>query len=227
MRAGAAEPLLVDLLAGDALDHIRTGDEYPAGGCHDDQICERWTVGCAASRGTDDDGDLWHPTRSPDHGGEHLADPVQRRDALGELRPTGVPYADNGPPFPYREVDRRHDGGASLHAHRPGHDRAVGAVGDDRLAVDAPAHGVYPVAVRCARRAVQADHRPGVQQLRQAHLGVAMVPLVVARQRLGCRRGHGRSCEVCGTGRIFRALPAALRSARLGANLAIHQATRA
>ena len=89
-----AELLHVDVLAGHRPDDVRTGDEHPAGRAHDHQVGQRRAVGGAAGRGAEHHGDLRHPAGGAHHRREHLADRVQRRDALGQPGAAGVPDAD-------------------------------------------------------------------------------------------------------------------------------------
>ena len=59
--AGTAERFHVDLLTGDAADHVWTGYEHPAIRRHDHDIGERGAVGGAACREAEYHGDLRDP----------------------------------------------------------------------------------------------------------------------------------------------------------------------
>ena len=130
VRRRAAERLHVDLLAGHRLDHVRSGDEDPAVRRHDHDVGQRRPVGGAAGGRAEHDGDLRDPAGGPDHRGEHLADAVQRLDALGQPGAAGVPQADHRDALADRRVDRVDDVPAALVAHRAAHPGAVGAERD-------------------------------------------------------------------------------------------------
>ena len=202
MRLGAAEALHVDLLAGDAADHLGAGDEDPAGAAHDHDVGQRRAVRGAAGRRAEHDGDLRHPTGGPHHGREDLAHRVERDHTLGEAGAAGVPQADHRHPLPYREVDRLDDVLAALGAHRAAHPGGVGGERDHRRAVDLTA-GAQHAGVVAARDRAQ---RAPVEQGPQAHLGVAIVdrglvgrvggdghgvPPVVGRAAVVCSRSLG------------------------------------
>ena len=101
----------------------------------------------------DDDGDLRDLARGAGHDGEHLADRMERDDALGEAGAAGVPDAEDGHTgdqcplighrdrlaavFAHRTTldggvrDERHDRSATHLAGRAQH--AAGVLGSDQL----------------------------------------------------------------------------------------------
>ena len=165
MRLGAAEALHVDLLAGDAADHLGAGDEDPAGAAHDHDVGQRRAVRGAAGRRAEHHRDLRHPAGGPDHRREDLADRVERDHALGEPGAAGVPQADHRHPLADREVDRVDDVPAALGAHRAAHPGGVGGERDHRRAVDLararPARRSRPRPRDQAQRAAVEQRRAG------------------------------------------------------------------
>lgn len=78
VRLRATEGDHVDVLAGDAADHVGAGHEDLALRGHHDDVGQRRAVGRAADRETDDDRDLRDVTGGADHRLEDQAHRVQR-----------------------------------------------------------------------------------------------------------------------------------------------------
>ena len=165
----AAERLHVDLLAGHRLDDVRSGDEDPAVRRHDHDVGQRRPVGRAAGGRAEHHGDLRNPPGGADDRGEHLADPVERLDALGQSGAAGMPQPDDRDALADRHVDGVDDVPAALVAHRTAHPGAVGAEGDHLGAVDPAADRPHPGGVG----GVQPGQGALVEQRRQPHLGFA------------------------------------------------------
>ncbi len=179
MRLGAAEPLHVDLFAGDAADHLGAGHEDPAGLAHDHDVGQRRPVRGAAGRRAEHDRDLRHPAGRAHHRGEHLPDAVQRDYALGQPRAAGVPEADHRHALAYRRVDRVHDVLAALDAHGAAHAGGVGGERDRRRAVDFAPRVQHAGGVARGEQAQAA----AVEEGPQPQLRIAMVD----RGQLGVR----------------------------------------
>jgi hypothetical protein len=171
VRLGAAEALHVDLLAGDAADHLGPGHEDPAGAAHHDDVGQRRPVGGTAGRGAEHDGDLRHPARRADHGREDLPDRVERDHALGQPGAAGVPQAEHRHALADRGVDRVHDVLAALGAQRPTHPGRVGGEGDHRGGVDLATGVEHPGVVTGSDQA----QRAVVEERPQARLRIPVV----------------------------------------------------
>ncbi len=181
----AAQPLHVDLLAGDTADDLRAGHEDPAGRTHDHDVGQRRAVGRPAGRGTEHHRDLRYPPGRPHHRGEHLPDGVECFHPFGQPGPAAVPQPDDRHAFTDGGVDRVDDAPAALQAHRAAHDGGVGGVGDHRTALDRAAGGEHPAAVVLG----QEGHRVGVEQRGEPHLGIPDVASLLGG-RGGRESGH-------------------------------------
>ena len=144
---GAAERRHVDVLAGDAADHVRPGDEHPALRRHHDDVGQRGPVGGPAGGEADHHRDLRDVARRPDHRLEHQPDRVQRLHTLGQPRPAGVPDTDDRALLLDGGVVGIDDVPAALHTHGAAHDGAVGAERDGAHAVDRARRGQHARAV--------------------------------------------------------------------------------
>ena len=180
VRHRPAEVLHVDLLAGDRLDHIRPGDEDPAVRRHDHDVGQRRAVGGAAGRSAEHHGDLRHPAGRPDHGGEDMADAVQRLDALGQPGTAGMPQPDDRRALPHGGLDGVDDVPAALMSHGAAHPGAVRAEGDDLGPVDPAANGQHTGGVG----GMQRGHRIRVHQRGEPDLGFPWIDRPRAELRL-------------------------------------------
>ncbi len=96
VNAGATEVLGVDVLAGDGLHHLRTGEEHVAGALgHEDEVGEGRGVNGTTGAGAHDGGNLGNHTRSEDVALEDLTVTGQSRDAFLNAGATGVVHADD------------------------------------------------------------------------------------------------------------------------------------
>ena len=187
VRLRTAEALHVDVLAGDAADHLRTGDEDATVTAHDHDVGQRRAVRRATGGRAEHDRDLRHPTRGPHHRREHDPDTVEGQHALRQPSAAGVPQTQHRYAFAHGHVDRVDDVAATLDAHGTAHLRAVGGVRDRRRTVDLALRAQHARAVALHRQ----TQRAPVEQVAQAKLGVAIVGGVVGGRggRLG--GGHG------------------------------------
>ncbi len=181
VRLGAAEPLHVDVLAGDRADDLRTGDEDAAGRAEDDDVGERRSVGGAAGCGAEHHGDLRHLARGARHGGEDAADGVEAGDALAQARAAGVPQADDGGRVGERAVVGGDDGAAAGVAHGAALHRRIGGEGDHVRAVGAADRGQH-AAVVLGR---DGGELAVVEERGQAYAGRTGVELRFGGRRLG------------------------------------------
>jgi hypothetical protein len=145
-----AEAAGVDVLAGDGLHDPRPGEEHVGVVGHHDEVHQRRRVGRPAGAGPEDQCDLRDPPRGRDVGAEHLAVPVQRRDALLDAGPTGVVDPDDRDAALGGLLDRPGDlVGVGL-AERAAEHAPVLRVHVDRLPRDRPGTGDHAVGVGAA-----------------------------------------------------------------------------
>ena len=180
----AAEGGHVDVLAGDAADHVGSGDEHPALGRHDDDVGQCRAVGGATRGEADDDGDLRDVARCADHRLEDQADGVQGLDALGQPGAAGMPDADDRALLLDGGVVGVDDVGAALHTHRAAHHGAVGAERDGAHPVDGAGRGQHARAVPL----VQQLDAAVVEEGGQPQQGIAGIKRLV--DRVGGHRRH-------------------------------------
>ena len=95
VRLGAAEPLHVDVLAGDAAHHVGAGDEDPALVGQDHQVGQRRAVRGAAGGRAEHHRDLRHLADARVIAAKIGADRVQALDALAQPGAAGVPQPDD------------------------------------------------------------------------------------------------------------------------------------
>ena len=180
VRLRAAEPLHVDVLAGDGADDLGTGDEDAPGRAEDDDVGERRSVGGAAGGGAEHHGDLRHLAGGARHRGEHAAHGVEAGDALAQARAAGVPQADDGCRVGEGAVVGGDDRAAAGVAHGPALHGRVGGEGDDVRAVRAADGGEHAAVVLRRDRGELAV----VEERGQAHAGRAGVELGLGGRRL-------------------------------------------
>ena len=212
VRLGAAEALHVDVLAGDGTDDVGAGDEDSAGGTHDDDVGERRAVGGATRGGTEHDRDLWDAAGRPGHDGEHLADRVQGQDPLAQPRAAGVPEPDHRAVVCEGAGVRGQDDLAACGAHGAALDRRVGRERDGRRALDTTDAGEHAAVVLGG----DDRERPGVEQRRHAHLGVARVDHDRFSGESGGRVGRGHQAVRKTRATLWPPKPNELLSAAIG-----------
>jgi hypothetical protein len=185
VRFGTAEAFHVDLLAGDAADHLGPGHEDPAGLAHDHDVGQRRPVRRTAGGRAEHHGDLRYAPRGAHHRREHLTDGVERDHPLGQPRTAGVPEAEHRHPLAHGGVDRVDDVPAPLDAQRAAHPGGVGGERDRRRAVDLAAPPRHPRVVPGGDQAQGA----AVEERPQAHLRITLIDDRPVGRRGG--RGHG------------------------------------
>ncbi len=147
--ARAAEVLHRDVLAGDGLDHVGTGDEHRRGLVdHDREVGDRGGVDVPAGAVAHDQADLRDDAGGVDVAAEDLAVEAQRDDALLDAGAGSLVDADDRAAGAHRQV---HDLGDLLAvdlAERAAEDGEVLAEDADHAAVDLAVAGHHAVAVR-------------------------------------------------------------------------------
>ena len=105
VRHGAAQLLLGDVLVGDGLDHVGTGDEHVAGLVHhEDEIGDGGRVDGAAGARAHDGGDLRDDAAGERVAQEDIGVAGEREHALLDARAAGIVQADDGRAGLQREV---------------------------------------------------------------------------------------------------------------------------
>ena len=149
MRAGAAEVLHRDVLAGDRLDHVGAGDEHRRGLVdHDREVGDRGGVDVAARAVAHDHRDLRDDTGGVHVAAEDLAVEAERDDALLDPRAGALVDADDRAAGLDGEVHHLGDLLAVDLAQRAAEDREVLGEHAHLTAVDGAVAGDHAVAVR-------------------------------------------------------------------------------
>ena len=162
--AGAAELLDADVLAGDGLDDVGTGDEHVRGLVdHDGEVGDGGGVDGATGARAHDERDLRDDPGRVDVAAEDLAVEPERDHTLLDARATGVVEPDDGAADLHREVHDLGDLLAEDLAERPAEDGEVLREDRDGAPVDGAVAGDDAVAVGPVRVLAEGDRAvPGV-----------------------------------------------------------------
>ncbi|SLC95132.1 Uncharacterised protein [Mycobacteroides abscessus subsp. massiliense] len=160
---GATQGGHVDVLTGDAADHVGPGDEHAALRRHDDDVGQGRAVCRAAGGEAHDHRDLGDVARGPDHGLEDQPHGVQGLHTLGQPRTAGVPDTHDGALLLDGGVVGVDDVAATLDTHGAAHDGAVGAEGDGPDSVDRARGGQHTRAVTLMQQLDAAVVEEGVK----------------------------------------------------------------
>jgi hypothetical protein len=198
VRAGAAELLERDLLAGHRLDDVGPGDEHVRGLVdHDDEVGDRGGVDRPARARSHDQRDLRDDARGVHVALEDLRVQAQRDHALLDPRAARVVEPDHRAAGRQRVVHDLADLLAEHLAERAAGHGEVLAENGDRAAVHGAVPGDDPVAVRAALfhpevgrpvpgEFVELDERPLVEQggdaLARGHLALGVLLFHRARR---------------------------------------------
>ncbi len=200
--ARAAELLHRDVLAGDGLDHVGSGDEHRRGLVdHDREVGDRGGVDVAAGAVAHDHRDLRDDSGGVHVAAEDLAVQAERDDALLDARSRALVDADDRAPGLDRQVHHLGDLLAVDLAERAAEDREVLAEDADLAAVDGAvardhAVAVRPVLLQPERRRpvpgqlVELDERALVEELLDSLAGGLAALGVLLLDRLGRARVH-------------------------------------